>query len=275
MIELPESHALAKQLTNELTGRKIKRVLVGKSPHKFAFFHEGGEGYEGLLRDKVVSGTKAYGGHVEIEIDDCRMDFSDGVNLRLIAPGEAEPNKHQLYVGFEDGSALVGSVQMYGALMAFRAGTYDNPYYLVAHEKISPLEDAFDQEYFMRIADRVDRNKVSIKAFLATDQRIPGLGNGVLQDILWNARIHPKRKLADLSDAEFAALYRALKDVLRDMSEQGGRDTEKDIYGKPGGYYTVMSKNNVTMTCPACGGRIKKEAYLGGNIYYCPNCQRI
>lgn|GEM_PF-2077218 len=30
------------------------------------------------------------------------------------------------------------------------------------------------------------------KAFLATEQRIPGLGNGVLQDILWTARIHPK-----------------------------------------------------------------------------------
>lgn len=275
MIELPESHALKKQLNKELTGKRIERVITGKSPHRFAFFHGEGGGYEPLLRDKIVSGAKAYGGHVEIEIDDCRLDFSDGVNLRFLAPGDAEPKKHQLYVMFEDGSALAGSVQMYGALMAFRAGTYDNPYYLAAHEKISPLSDAFDMDYFVELADGVDRNKVSAKAFLATEQRIPGIGNGVLQDILWNARIHPKRKLATLRETEFVALYEALKNVLRDMTEQGGRDTEKDIYGQPGGYRTVMSKNNATMTCPACGGAIKREAYLGGNIYYCPNCQRI
>ena len=36
-----------------------------------------------------------------------------------------------------------------------------------------------------------------------------------------------------------------------------------------------MSKNNKEMICPACGGTIKKEAYLGGNIYYCPVCQAL
>jgi len=28
-------------------------------------------------------------------------------------------------------------------------------------------------------------------------------------------------------------------------------------------------------TCPACGGKIVREAYLGGNIYYCPECQKL
>jgi hypothetical protein len=31
--------------------------------------------------------------------------------------------------------------------------------------------------------------KLSLKALLATEQRIPGLGNGVLQDILFKARM--------------------------------------------------------------------------------------
>ena len=49
--------------------------------------------------------------------------------------------------------------------------------------------------------------------------------DGVLQDILWAARIHPKRKTADLSAEEIGAMFRAVKSVLRDMVEQDGRDT--------------------------------------------------
>jgi formamidopyrimidine-DNA glycosylase len=44
--------------------------------------------------------------------------------------------------------------------------------------------------------------KLSLKAALATEQRIPGLGNGSLQDILWQAHLHPKRKTNTLSDEE-------------------------------------------------------------------------
>ena len=61
----------------------------------------------------------------------------------------------------------------------------------------SPLGDGFDAAYFDRLVAGAKPN-LSAKAFLATEQRIPGLGNGVLQDILFNARIHPKRKMATL-----------------------------------------------------------------------------
>jgi formamidopyrimidine-DNA glycosylase len=66
---------------------------------------------------------------------------------------------------------------------------------------------------------------LSAKAFLATEQRIPGLGNGVLQDILWKSRIHPRRKMADLSDRAIQAMYGAVKSVLAEMAARGGRDT--------------------------------------------------
>jgi formamidopyrimidine-DNA glycosylase len=58
------------------------------------------------------------------------------------------------------------------------------------------------------------------------------------------------------------------------MTDLGGRDTEKDLLGQAGGYKTLLSKNTVNDPCPRCGGRIKKEAYLGGAVYYCKGCQR-
>jgi formamidopyrimidine-DNA glycosylase len=63
--------------------------------------------------------------------------------------------------------------------------------------------------------------------------------------------------------------------TLADMAVRGGRDTEKDLFGKPGGYKTKASKLTVGNTCPVCGGSIRKESYMGGSIYYCDQCQRI
>ena len=73
--------------------------------------------------------------------------------------------------------------------------------------------------------------KLSAKAFLATEQRIPGLGNGVLQDILWYANIHPKRKISTLSAEQKHKLFRSVKTILAEMTELGGRDTERDLFG--------------------------------------------
>jgi formamidopyrimidine-DNA glycosylase len=117
--------------------------------------------------------------------------------------------------------------------------------------------------------------KQSAKAFLATKQRIPGLGNGVLQDILFNARVHPKRKMSTLTDKEMSTLFDSVKNTLFEMTAKGGRDTERDLFGCSGGYRTILSAKTIDNPCPVCGGKIVREAYLGGNIYYCPECQKL
>ena len=90
------------------------------------------------------------------------------------------------------------------------------------------MSEDFDQAYFNRLITASDVQKLSIKAFLATEQRIPGLGNGVLQDILYNARIHPKRKVDTLTNEERESLFHSIKTTLKEMTAQGGRDTEPD-----------------------------------------------
>jgi formamidopyrimidine-DNA glycosylase len=164
---------------------------------------------------------------------------------------------------------------MYGGMGAFLDGELDNPYYKVAKEKPSPLSTAFDKVYFDRIVSVPEVQKLSLKALLATEQRIPSLGNGVLQDILFNAKMHPKKKVNALAETDKDALYNSVKATLSAMASQGGRDTELDLFGRPGGYKTILCKNTVNKPCPVCGTIIKKEAYMGGSIYYCEKCQKL
>jgi formamidopyrimidine-DNA glycosylase len=144
----------------------------------------------------------------------------------------------------------------------------------MAQEKPSPLADSFTNEYFRSIA-LGEKNSLSIKALLATEQRIPGLGNGVLQDILFNAGVNPKMKIGNLDSGELDKLFSCIRDTLRLMADQGGRDTEKDLYGREGGYRTVMSAKNLGSPCPKCGEAIVRQAYMGGNVYFCPSCQKL
>ena len=273
MIELPEATVLAKQIGKTATGRRIKKVTAAKSPHKFAWYCGDPKEYHGLLVGKAIGTAVSYGGLVEISVSEATLLFGDGVNLRYYLAKEALPDKHQLWIEFEDGSSLIGSVRMYGGIWAFPTGSFDNKYYLISKEKIPPLSKAFDGTYFDSLFCE-KTNKLSLKAFLATEQRIPGLGNGVLQDILFNAKMHPKRKINTLSKKDKKELLDSLKLTLTQMVDGGGRDTETDLFGKRGGYKTVLSRNSVNKPCLVCGTVIKREAYMGGSVYFCPTCQK-
>lgn len=275
MIELPEAAVLAKQINKTFTGKRIKKVIAAHTPHKFAWYAGNPRKYNDLLAGKIIGHAVSFGGQLEIQADDALICIGEGANLRYYAADEKLPDKHQLVVELDDGSSLVGTIQMYGSLYVFPPGKeVTNKYYLIAKEKPSPLSAGFDWAYFGKLFEE-DSVKLSLKAFLATEQRIPGLGNGVLQDILFNSRMHPRKKVGALSDRDKKDLLASIKSVLGDMVVKGGRDTEKDLFGNFGRYKTILSKNTVGTPCPVCGSVIGKEAYLGGSIYYCMVCQRI
>jgi formamidopyrimidine-DNA glycosylase len=87
--------------------------------------------------------------------------------------------------------------------------------------------------------------------------------------------MHPKKKVNTLAGTDKEALYNSVKATLSAMVARGGRDTELDLFGNPDGYKTILCKNTVNKPCPVCRTIIKKEAYMGGSIYYCEKCQRV
>jgi formamidopyrimidine-DNA glycosylase len=274
MLEIPESKTISLQAANTLTSKRISEVVNATSPHKFAFFLGDPIRYRKLLAGKQVKSTKGHGMFVDLYCDeDVCITIGEGTNMRYYPPMEQRPEKHQLLIVFEDDSCIAFTVAMYGGIWAY-TGNFDNPYHHCSLNSISPLDDAFDELFFDNIFKSTKKD-MSVKALLAIEQRIPGFANGVLQDILFNAGIHPKRKKSTLSDFQKTELFHSLKVTLKSMTDKGGRDTEKDFFGKTGGYKTILSKNTLKNPCPNCGNSIVKEAYLGGAVYYCPVCQKL
>lgn len=274
MLEFPESVIYAKEMNDTIKGKKIMSVVMNQSPHRFAFYTMEANEYPMILEGLVVKGCQSFGGMIEVDFDDFKLVFSDGAYPRYHKPFEKHPEKHQMMIELEDNSVITVSIQMYGCIFLMEQQDNSNLYYNIAVSKPSPLSKEFTYEYFHKLYDE-SSNKLSAKGFLATEQRIPGLGNGVLQDILFRAGIHPKRNIRTFSEEELKKLYESIGSVLTEIIAQGGRDTEKDFFGQEGKYMTYLSKKTYLTPCPNCGYEIRKAGYMGGTIYYCEKCQPL
>ncbi len=118
-------------------------------------------------------------------MEDSIILLHEGIIMRYHSENEKRPQKHQLLIEFEDNTAVSVTVQMYAGIGCFKEGELDNKYYKIANEKPSPLSDKFDRDYYDGMISVPEIQKLSTKAFLATEQRIPGLGNGVQVDTLY------------------------------------------------------------------------------------------
>jgi len=277
MIELPETYVLAEQIEKTLKGNKIASAVANAHPHAFAWYTGDPGMYDGKLRGKTVTASTpgtgyTCGGNTEILCEDMLLVISTPIKYHI--SGSKLPAKHQLLIEFEDASRMSCTVQMWGAMFLMSVENGEVPAEYEKNKKPDPLTDGFDEGYFNSLWVTANPG-LSAKAFLATEQRIPGFGNGVLHDVLWNANIHPKRKLQTMDESDRKKLFGSVKSTLYAMKTNGGRDTEKDLFGIKGGYKCVLSANTYKDSCPGCGGPIIREAYLGGNIYYCPVCQPI
>jgi formamidopyrimidine-DNA glycosylase len=274
MLEIPESKTIGLQADKTLKGRRITDVFKATNPHKFAWFMGDPAEYGKILIGRHVKSAYGHGMFVDIKCDENTfITIGEGANMRYFSHSEQPPDKYQLLIVLDDNSFISFNIAMYGGIWAYK-GVFDNSYYQLSLNSTSPLDDAFDEIYFENIIKNTLKD-ISVKALLATEQRIPGVGNGVLQDILFNARIHPKRKKSTLTDTDKAELSQSIKVTLKAMTDLGGRDTEKDFFGNNGGYTTILSKNTVNQPCTRCGDLIRKEAYLGGAVYFCPSCQKL
>ena len=129
---------------------------------------------------------------------------------------------------------------------------------------IDALDAALDTAHFAELARA--HNK-SVKCWLMDQSLIAGIGNIYSDEILFQARLHPKRSTADLSDAELSKLYRKMHEVL-DTAISAKADPEQ----LPSSY--LLPRREKGQRCPECGGKIEPISACGRTAYYCPECQR-
>ncbi len=125
---------------------------------------------------------------------------------------------------------------------------------------------------------RLRKHRGMVKPLLLRQDVVAGIGNIVADEMLWEARIHPKRRVHTLKDAEIMRLFRAMKNVFRrGIKAQGStlRDWTDPLgeSGKFQKYFRVYGRGGEK--CPRSRTPIKRMVVGGRGTWICPRCQRL
>jgi formamidopyrimidine-DNA glycosylase len=275
MIERPEASIIARQMSKELKGKQIESGIRGNVPHKFAFYSRSAEEYEAILGGKTMGEATGHGSAILASVKpDYTLVLGGGGERILFHQSESTlPKKHHLLLHYQDDTYLTVTVQGWGNVLLLRQSELvEHPH--VGEKRVSPLSNAFTFEHFQRLFGELEEeDSRSIKFFIISEPGIWGVGNGYLQDILFRARIHPKRRAIDIVEEERRALHKAIRETLKQAVDLGGRDTERDLYNRRGEYRRILDSKSAGKPCPECGTPVEKIQYLGGACYLCPSCQ--
>jgi formamidopyrimidine-DNA glycosylase len=277
MFEIPEYVTLARQMAESLSGKRIARGTLGNSPHKFVWYNREPAEFSALVKGKTIGKAYTRGRWLFVPVEPGYvLVFGEcGGKILLHEPDSLMPKKYHLSLHFEDGTAVSAMTQMWGAMELYKKGEELQRQYIKGM-RTTPVDPEFTPAYLTALIRECTKEAGRpVKGILTQDQLIPGLGNAISQDIIFKAKLHPKKPVATLSQQQINVLHRAIVDTVAEAIRLGGRNDEFDLYGKPGGYVRLMDKAASGQPCPACGTKIEKTAYLGGACYFCPNCQKL
>ena len=100
-----------------------------------------------------------------------------------------------------------------------------------------------------------------VKAVLMDQHRIAGLGNLLVDEVLWRAGIDPVRLAVDVTDDERRTLHRSIRTALR-------------VMGRRCGSHTGDLPRDVDLPCPRDGGALLRRKIAGRTTFSCSVHQR-
>ncbi|MFA5028837.1 MAG: DNA-formamidopyrimidine glycosylase family protein [Candidatus Methylomirabilota bacterium] len=276
MFELPELINLSKQINDTLVGKKITRGELGNSPHKFVWYNLDHADFAKLIRGKTVKPSYVKGRWLFIPMDPGYILVLGEFGGKLTYSSDHEkPEKYHLWIEFENSTSMSLVIQMWGAIELYQKGKELERQY-IKDMRPDPLHKGFTERYFLTLIESlITEGKRSVKGFITQDQILPGLGNSIAQEIMFIARLHPKRELKDLKKNERIRLFETINHTIKNAIQLGGRQDEVDFFNHPGQYKRLMNSRVVGKPCSVCGAPIQKMQYLGGSCVYCPICQKL
>jgi formamidopyrimidine-DNA glycosylase len=271
-LELPELAVLSQQMEKEIAGKQISKVEVSNPK----CLNMPLQRFQRALAGKCIRSVESRGKWLLFAIgSEQLLLFNPGMGADVIyfRPGDKLPEKYQIKMTFQDRTGFTVRVWWFCYLHLVPQGRLGE-HKLVGKLGLSPLDKKFTLTYFKILLGKKGGN---IKDFLLDQKNIAGIGNVYVQDPLFEARIHPKRKIKSLTDKETEALYRSLQSMLKTSIKLGGLAYEKDFYGKHGNY----GKNQFRIAykpgqpCPICQTTIEKIKTGSTSTFICPKCQSL
>lgn len=289
MPELPEVETVRRGLVQLIIGRTVRHV-THDTPKSFP--NAPGDVREFLIGATVIDVRR----RAKVLIIDLDTDYSLVIHLKMTGQmvfrgdqvfgaghpndslvGELPDKSTRVTLEFTDNSRLFFNDQRkFGWMRLLPTIEIPNIDFM---KKVGPepLSDDFTAKIFIERMRK--RSGTSIKAALLDQTVLAGVGNIYADEGLWGAKLHPSRRVRDISDAKLGTLYKELRFVLELSIEKGGSTDRNYVNaeGKKGSYIDFARVfRREGKDCPRHPGTtIIKIRVAGRGTHVCPLCQPL
>jgi formamidopyrimidine-DNA glycosylase len=294
MPELPEIETIKNDLKQKILNKKIKKIdlrlnkIVKSSKKEFVLILEGNKFTNIKRRGKLLifdlsqknkyllihlrmTGQLIYQKNKEVVAGGHSNGGRDEALPRLY---DDLPNKHtHIIFHFSDKSQLFfNDLRRFGVAKIVDKKELEKT---LNNFGVEPLSKNFS---FRTFKDLIKNKKGNIKAFLLNQKYIAGIGNIYADEILFEAKILPSRKINLLNIEEIKKIYQAIKKILKKAVKYRGTTfySYTDARGQKGNFTKFLKVyKREGKKCLRCKkGMIQKVKITGRGTRYCNECQK-
>jgi formamidopyrimidine-DNA glycosylase len=117
-----------------------------------------------------------------------------------------------------------------------------------------------------RFRELLGPRRGSVKAALMDQRLIAGLGNLMVDEIAWRARVDPRTAVKRLPARRVERLWRAMDEVVRESIPTGRVP--------PAEGWLTRARDERDARCPRCGARLRRVTVAGRTTVWCGREQR-
>jgi len=274
MPELPEVETVVRDLRSAgLEGRTITdarvywpRTVDGLSARAF----------RARLKGQRVNDIARHGKYIIMRLsDDCVLVHLRMTGKLCFAEDGARRGKHEhVVLRLDDGRTL----RFHDTRKFGRWWVMADPAEKLAALGPDGLDPRLTRQVFVK---RLARHSGMLKPLLLNQAVVAGLGNIYVDEALFEAGLHPRRRCATLSADELGRLYRAVRTVLR----RGVRSMGTTLGSGDGNFYSVAGRRGRNqdrlkvfrrqgLPCPRCGTTVQRTTVAQRGTHFCPGCQK-
>jgi formamidopyrimidine-DNA glycosylase len=268
MPELPDLLYITQYLQRNILNRRIVSAVVHQP---VVLRNIIGEPVEEVLRDLFFTGIDCHGPFLRLTLSSM---VEIVINLMLAGrvqhqhKGEHPLGFKLLALKLDDGTWVnICDEQKMAKLYLLHPGDYAAiPAF--ASQGVDIRSKDFSEDAFAALA--VKHSRKQVRVFINDHSALSSIGNAYADEILFEAKIHPKTIVASLKPEEISALYSAITMVMQHGVDQVAA-AGQPIHIKVRDHMKV--RNRQGQACPRCGTKIRREGVRGYDVFFCPSCQ--